>query len=67
MQRAKPFEEIVRGMSTVLDVPLTVKMRTGVYSGQPNAHKIIPKLHSWGASLVTVWVLRERQANDSGN
>eukprot|EP00118_Oscarella_pearsei_P009383 m.54019 g.54019 ORF g.54019 m.54019 type:complete len:575 (+) comp34302_c0_seq1:173-1897(+) len=54
MQRVKQFEAIVRGMSSVLDNPLTVKMRTGVYGHQLTAHKIIPKLHSWGASLVTL-------------
>ncbi len=38
----------------VLDVPLTVKMRTGVYDKNWTAHKLIPELREWGASLVTV-------------
>ena len=38
----------------VLDIPLTVKMRTGVYDKNWNAHKLIPELREWGASLVTV-------------
>ncbi len=54
MGRAKRFEGIVRGMNEVLDCPLTVKMRTGIYSKTSTAHKLIPKLRDWGVSLVTV-------------
>lgn len=38
----------------VLDVPLTVKIRTGVQEKVNLAHKIIPSIREWGASLVTV-------------
>ena len=38
----------------VLDVPLTVKIRTGVQEKINVAHKIIPKIREWGASMVTV-------------
>ncbi|KAL8177535.1 UNVERIFIED_CONTAM: hypothetical protein K2H54_011081 [Gekko kuhli] len=38
----------------VLDVPLTVKIRTGVQEKVNLAHKIIPNLREWGASLVTL-------------
>ncbi|XP_054837745.1 tRNA-dihydrouridine(47) synthase [NAD(P)(+)]-like isoform X2 [Eublepharis macularius] len=54
MSRANKFEQIVRGMDTVLDVPLTVKIRTGVQDKVNLAHKIIPNLREWGASLVTL-------------
>lgn len=39
----------------VLDVPLTVKIRTGVQEKVNVAHKIIPRIREWGASMVTVW------------
>ncbi|NXV81111.1 DUS3L synthase, partial [Atlantisia rogersi] len=54
MTRSNKFEQIVRGMNSVLDVPLTVKIRTGVQEKINVAHKIIPKIREWGAAMVTV-------------
>uniref|UniRef100_A0A0B8RPP9 tRNA-dihydrouridine(47) synthase [NAD(P)(+)] n=1 Tax=Philothamnus irregularis TaxID=1899461 RepID=A0A0B8RPP9_9SAUR len=54
MTRTNKFEQIVRGMNSVLDVPLTVKIRTGVQEKTNLAHKLIPNLREWGASLVTL-------------
>ncbi|KAM3852413.1 tRNA-dihydrouridine(47) synthase [NAD(P)(+)]-like isoform 3-T3 [Vipera latastei] len=54
MTRNNKFEQIVRGMNSVLDVPLTVKIRTGVQEKTNLAHKLIPNLREWGASLVTL-------------
>lgn len=54
MERKNKMRDIVRAMSGVLNVPLTIKMRTGVQDGNPVAHKIIPELRSWGAEMVTV-------------
>ena len=38
----------------VMDCPLTVKMRAGVYNKNWNAHTLAPKLREWGVQLVTV-------------
>ncbi|KAM5157420.1 tRNA-dihydrouridine(47) synthase [NAD(P)(+)]-like [Mantella aurantiaca] len=54
MTRSNKFEQIVRGMNSVLDVPLTVKIRTGVQEKVSLAHKLIPDLREWGVSLVTL-------------
>ncbi|XP_069585538.1 tRNA-dihydrouridine(47) synthase [NAD(P)(+)]-like [Ranitomeya imitator] len=54
MTRMNKFEQIVRGMKSVLDVPLTVKIRTGVQEKVNLAHKLIPELRDWGVSLVTL-------------
>ncbi|NXU57748.1 DUS3L synthase, partial [Turnix velox] len=54
MTRSNKFEQIVRGMNWVLDVPLTVKIRTGVQEKINVAHKIIPKIREWGAAMVTL-------------
>ncbi|XP_051520044.1 tRNA-dihydrouridine(47) synthase [NAD(P)(+)]-like isoform X2 [Myxocyprinus asiaticus] len=54
MTRANKFEQIVRGMNSVLDVPLTVKIRTGVQQNCNIAHKLIPELKKWGVSLITL-------------
>lgn len=48
------MESIVRTMSGILDVPLTVKMRVGLQDGKNFAHDLIPKVGSWGASLVSL-------------
>lgn len=54
MGRHTRFEGIVRGMAEVLDTPLTVKMRTGIYNKNWNAHKLVAKLKDWGVSMMTV-------------
>uniref|UniRef100_A0A8C1V1G8 tRNA-dihydrouridine(47) synthase [NAD(P)(+)] n=1 Tax=Cyprinus carpio TaxID=7962 RepID=A0A8C1V1G8_CYPCA len=54
MTRTSKFEQIVRGMNSVLDVPLTVKIRTGVQQNCSIAHKLIPEMKKWGVSLVTL-------------
>ncbi|XP_077086294.1 tRNA-dihydrouridine(47) synthase [NAD(P)(+)]-like isoform X2 [Siphateles boraxobius] len=54
MTRTTKFEQIVRGMNSVLDVPLTVKIRTGVQQNCNVAHKLIPEMKKWGVSLITL-------------
>ncbi|KAM8967237.1 tRNA-dihydrouridine(47) synthase [NAD(P)(+)]-like isoform 2-T2 [Pelodytes ibericus] len=54
MNRTNKFEQIVKGMNSVLDVPLTVKIRTGVHEKHNLAHKLIPNFKEWGVSLVTL-------------
>ncbi|XP_076157763.1 tRNA-dihydrouridine(47) synthase [NAD(P)(+)]-like [Alosa pseudoharengus] len=54
MMRTNKFEQIIRGMNSVLDVPLTVKIRTGVQEKTNTAHKLIPELKKWGVSLITL-------------
>ncbi|XP_069067703.1 tRNA-dihydrouridine(47) synthase [NAD(P)(+)]-like isoform X1 [Pleurodeles waltl] len=54
MNRTRKFEQIVKGMNSVLDVPLTVKIRTGVQENANLAHKLIPNLKQWGVSLITL-------------
>lgn len=54
MRRTNKLCKVVMGMSKILDVPFTVKMRTGVYADKSIAHELIPKLRDAGAALVTV-------------
>ena len=54
MGRVTKFGQIVEGMTSVLDVPLTVKVRTGIYSDKNIAHTLMPKLRDWGVALATV-------------
>uniref|UniRef100_A0A2K6CQX3 tRNA-dihydrouridine(47) synthase [NAD(P)(+)] n=1 Tax=Macaca nemestrina TaxID=9545 RepID=A0A2K6CQX3_MACNE len=41
-------------LTTVLDVPLTVKIRTGVQERVNLAHRLLPELRDWGVALVTL-------------
>ncbi|XP_078394589.1 tRNA-dihydrouridine(47) synthase [NAD(P)(+)]-like [Cetorhinus maximus] len=54
MNRLNKLEHIVKGMDSVLDVPLTAKIRTGVHEKVNIAHKIIPNLRDCGLSLITL-------------
>ncbi|XP_024920855.1 tRNA-dihydrouridine(47) synthase [NAD(P)(+)]-like isoform X2 [Cynoglossus semilaevis] len=54
MTRTRKFEQIIKGMNYVLDVPLTVKIRTGVQERSNIAHKLIPEMKTWGVSMITL-------------
>ncbi|XP_069770443.1 tRNA-dihydrouridine(47) synthase [NAD(P)(+)]-like [Narcine bancroftii] len=54
MNRLTKLEQIARGMNSVLDVPLTAKLRTGIHEKVNIAHKIIPTLRDCGLSMVTL-------------
>ena len=54
LKRPQYLEQIVRGVSSVLTKPVTVKMRRGFHEAQDVAHALIPKLSEWGASGVTL-------------
>ena len=63
--RGSKFERVVRSMSHVLDIPLSIKLRTGIQQGNPNAHELIPKIKIWGANLITVSALWCTECNHS--
>jgi tRNA-dihydrouridine synthase 3 len=48
MTRDKNLKHILQGMSSVLSCPITVKIRTGWDEKNPIAHKLVPKIQSWG-------------------
>ncbi|KAM8765639.1 tRNA-dihydrouridine(47) synthase [NAD(P)(+)]-like isoform 1-T1 [Rhynchonycteris naso] len=54
MNRSAKLQQIVCGMNQVLDVPLTVKIRTGVQERVNLAHQLLPELRDWGAAMVTL-------------
>lgn len=54
MERKKKLKMMVKGALSVLDVPLTVKLRTGIKDSLPFAHKLIPLFQEWGVSAVTL-------------
>ena len=54
MARRRPMECIIRSMSRILTCPLTVKMRTGVYSDKSIAHELFPMVEEWGVGALTL-------------
>lgn len=52
--RKKKLEVCLKSMRTVLNVPLTVKSRSGVNKDQNIAHDLIPMFKDSGVSLLTV-------------
>ena len=54
MGRPGKLEQVVRGMTSVTDFPITAKIRTGIFEDKFIAHNLVPKLRNWGISLTTV-------------
>ena len=54
MTRMDHLQKIVRSLDTLLDIPVTVKIRTGIKEDTFIAHELIPELKNWGASMITV-------------
>ncbi|XP_064083740.1 tRNA-dihydrouridine(47) synthase [NAD(P)(+)]-like [Macrobrachium nipponense] len=54
LRRQGCLEHMVQGMTKVLSVPLTLKMRTAVYHDTRVAHNFIEKAKTWDVSLVTL-------------
>jgi tRNA-dihydrouridine synthase 3 len=54
MSRIDQFQKIFKGIDTVLDVPVTVKIRTGIKEDVFIAHELIPELKAWGADMITL-------------
>lgn len=48
MMREKRLKSSLEGITKVLSCPVTVKMRTGWDMEKPIAHKLVPKIQSWG-------------------
>eukprot|EP00741_Cyanophora_paradoxa_P001732 tig00000498_g1679.t1 len=54
LDNPRRVEGIVRGMSQILSVPLTVKMRVGCKEASPVAHKLIPAIAAYGAAAIAL-------------
>jgi len=48
MLRENKLKDILFGMSQILTCPITIKMRTGWDENKSFAHKLVPKIQSWG-------------------
>lgn len=54
LNRLNVLETVIKSVSQVVEIPLSVKTRTGVYIDKPIAHNLMPKFRDWGVSMITV-------------
>ena len=54
MGRKKPLEVMVKAMTKIMNRPLTIKMRTGIYHDKSIAHTLMPLVKEWGTDMVTL-------------
>ncbi|XP_063987918.1 tRNA-dihydrouridine(47) synthase [NAD(P)(+)]-like [Diachasmimorpha longicaudata] len=54
LARKNILKSVVHSISQVLDIPLTIKTRIGIYQDKPIAHNLAPQFRDWGASMITV-------------
>lgn len=54
MGNRKRLRGIIQGAMNTLNVPITVKLRTGIEKEKKIAHNLIPLFQKWGVSAVTL-------------
>lgn len=60
MMRENKLKEILMEMSQTLSCPMTIKMRTGWDENKPFAHKLVPKIQSWGIDGISAIMVHGR-------
>jgi len=60
MMRENNLKGCLKGLSSVLSCPFTIKIRTGWDEKKPFAHKLIPKVQSWGIHGLNAIMLHGR-------
>lgn len=54
LNRSNILETVIKSASQILDIPFTVKTRTGIYMDKPIAHNLMPKFRDWGVAMINV-------------
>ncbi|KAK9793735.1 hypothetical protein WJX73_005882 [Symbiochloris irregularis] len=54
LQKPERLEGVMRGVSTRLSCPVTLKLRTGVSQSHDVAHTLLPRISSWGVAAATL-------------
>lgn len=54
LNRMNILETVVKSATQVLDIPFTIKTRTGIYMDKPIAHNLMPKFRDWGVSMINI-------------
>lgn len=58
MTRIDYFQKIIRSLDTLLDVPVTAKIRTGIKEDVFIAHELVAEMKTWGVSMITVIIIQ---------
>lgn len=54
LNRLNVLETVIKSLTQMLDIPLSIKTRTGIYMDKPIVHNLMPKFRNWGVSMITV-------------
>lgn len=54
LNRLNVLETVIKSVDQILNIPLSIKTRTGVYIDKPIAHNLMPSFQKWGVSMITV-------------
>lgn len=54
MTRLDQLNKIITSLDTLLDVPVTLKIRTGIKEDVFIAHELVSEVKKWGVSMITV-------------
>jgi len=60
MMRDRKLRASLEGMLKVLEVPVTIKMRTGWNEKEPIAHLLVPKIQTWGIEGIGAFMIHGR-------
>jgi len=60
MMKDKRLKECLRGITSTLSCPVTIKMRTGWDMAHPFAHQLVPKIQSWGIDGIAAVMIHGR-------
>ncbi len=54
MSRVDQLQRIVKCLDVALDIPVTVKIRTGIKEDTLFAHDLVSDMKTWGCDMITV-------------
>ena len=60
MMRENRLKASVIGLVNTLNVPITIKMRTGWDEGKPFAHQLVPKIPGWNTGAICAIMIHGR-------
>ena len=60
MLKENKLRDSLKGMLDVLNIPVTIKIRTGWDEKKPFAHKLVPKIQRWGNDGIAAVMLHGR-------
>jgi tRNA-dihydrouridine synthase 3 len=63
MMKDRKLQGSLEGISNSLSCPITIKMRTGWDMNKPFAHKLVPKIQSWGVDGIAAIMVSPKKCS----